>query len=82
MYNEDEARSEIIDILHKCIGMASGAVINTTRTIFSILYPTLNNFSSLIGIYHNYQTIVHLIIQLFVEFSRKMLCFLSVVRIN
>lgn len=71
-----------MDILHKCIGMASGAVINTTPTIFDVLHPMLNEFSALIGVYHNYQIIVHLIIQLFVEFSKKMLCFLSVVRIK
>lgn len=71
-----------MNILHKCIGLASGAVINTTPTIFSILHPTLNEFSELIGLYHNYQTIVHLIIQLFNEFSKKMLCFLRVVSIN
>lgn len=76
------ARSEVMDILYRCIGLASGAVINTTPTIFSILHPTLNDFSTLIGIYHNYQIIVHLIIQLFVEFSKKMLCFLRVVSMN
>ncbi|XP_025409215.1 exportin-4-like isoform X2 [Sipha flava] len=76
VYNDDEVRLEIMDILHKCIGLASGAVINTTSTIFSILHPTLNDFSALIGLYHNYQNIVHLIILLFVEFSKKMLCFL------
>lgn len=81
IYNDDHVRLEIMDILHKCIGLASGAVINTTPTIFSILHPTLNEFSGLIGLYHNYQLIVHLIIQLFVEFSKKMLCFLRMVRI-
>jgi len=82
MFNDDRARFEIKDILHKCIGLASGAVINTTPTIFSILHPMLNDFSALIGLYHNYQIIVHLIIQLFVEFSKKMLCFLRLVRRN
>lgn len=81
IYNDDDTRSEIMDILHRCIGLASGAVINTTQTIFSILHPTLNDFSALIGLYHNYQIIVHLIIQFFVEFSKKMLCFLKVVSI-
>lgn len=80
-YNDDPVRLEIMDILNKCIGLASGAVINTTPTIFSILSPMLNDFSALIGVYHNYQEIVHLIIELFVEFSKKMLCFLRVVRI-
>lgn len=81
-FNNEDVRLEIIDILHKCIGLASGAVINTTSTLFSILHPTLNDFASLIGLFHNYQIIVHLIIQLFVEFSTKMLCFLGGVRIN
>lgn len=81
-YDNDAVRLEIMDILHKCIGMASGAVINTTPTIFAVLHPMLNEFSALIGVYHNYQIIVHLIIQLFVEFSKKMLCFLRVVRIK
>lgn len=81
-YNDDAVRLEIMDILHKCIGLASGAVINTTATVFGILHPMLNDFSALIGVYHNYQIIVHLIIQLFVEFSKKMLCFLRMVRIK
>ncbi|KAL5234349.1 hypothetical protein ACI65C_001759 [Semiaphis heraclei] len=76
-YNNDAVRLEIMDILHKCIGLASGAFINTTATVFGILHPMLNDFSALIGVYHNYQIIVHLIIQLFVEFSKKMLCFLA-----
>lgn len=81
-YNNDAVRLEIMDILHKCIGLASGTVINTTTTVFGILHPMLNDFSALIGVYHNYQIIVHLIIQLFVEFSKKMLCFLRMVRIQ
>jgi len=81
-YNDDRTRFEIKDILHKCIGLAKGAVINTTSTIFTLLHPTLNDFSALIGLYHNYQIIVHLIIQLFVEFSKEMLCFLRMVRGN
>lgn len=79
VYNDDKVRSDIIDVLHKCIGLASGAVINTVPTIFAILYPTLNDFSSLMGLYHNYQNIVHLIIKLFNEFAKKMLCFLKMV---
>ncbi|CAI6367793.1 unnamed protein product [Macrosiphum euphorbiae] len=75
-YNNDVVRLEIMDILHKCIGLASGAVINTTATVFDMIHPMLNEFPALIGVYHNYQIIVHLIIQLFVEFSKKMLCYL------
>jgi len=81
-YNNDVVRLEIMDILHKCIGLASGAVINTTATVFDMIHPMLNEFPALIGVYHNYQIIVHLIIQLFVEFSKKMLCYLRMVRIT
>jgi len=81
-YNNDVVRLEIMDILHKCIGLASGAVINTTATVFDMIHPMLNDFSALIGVYHNYQIIVHLIIQLFVEFSKKMLCYLRMVRVT
>jgi hypothetical protein len=37
----------------------------------------LSEFTTLVGVYHNYQQVVELILELYCECARSMLCYLS-----
>jgi len=37
----------------------------------------LSEFATLVGVYHNYQQVVELILELYCECARSMLCYLS-----
>ncbi|CAG2064058.1 unnamed protein product, partial [Timema podura] len=73
---------EIIDILESFIGVSQGSQISTVQSLFQFLYPMLSEFSTLIGMYHNYQVVVELILELYCECARNMLCYLSQVKLR
>lgn len=76
-YHEERVKSAIIEILDHFIGVAQGAQCGTAEAIFQYLAPVLSEFSTLIGLYHNYQNVVELILELHVESARQILSFLD-----
>nr|CAD7456123.1 unnamed protein product [Timema tahoe] len=77
LLHEERVKMEIIDILESFIGVSQGSQISTVQSLFQFLYPMLSEFSTLIGMYHNYQVVVELILELYCECARNMLCYLS-----
>jgi len=62
------------------VGVAQGSQVVTVQSLFQFLYPMLSEFVTLVGVYHNYQQVVELILELYCECARGMLCYLSQVR--
>ena len=58
-------------------GVAQGTHVNTASQLFSFLQPILRNLVQLLGLYHNYQSIVELILEVFVESAKRILCYLG-----
>lgn len=58
-------------------GVAQGSQVVTVQSLFHFLYPMLSEFTTLVGVYHNYQQVVELILELYCECARSMLCYLS-----
>ena len=58
-------------------GVAQGAHVLTVHSLFQFLYPMLSEFSTLVGVYHNYQQVVELILELYCECAHGMLCYLT-----
>ncbi|XP_018907814.2 exportin-4 isoform X3 [Bemisia tabaci] len=75
-FHEEKNKVEMIDILERFIGVAQGIEISTVEPLFNFLSPILSEYATLIGIYHNYQQIVELILELFCETASSSLCFL------
>jgi phosphoenolpyruvate carboxylase len=57
--------------------VAQGSQVVTVQSLFHFLYPMLSEFATLVGVYHNYQQVVELILELYCECARSMLCYLS-----
>ncbi|XP_069695986.1 exportin-4-like isoform X2 [Periplaneta americana] len=77
IFHEENIKIEIIDILESFIGVAQGSQVLTVQSLFQFLYPMLSEFATLVGVYHNYQQVVELILELYCECARGMLCYLS-----
>lgn len=59
------------------LGSAKGTNIQTANSFFNFILPILNECCSLVNVYHNYQQIIELILQLFYEIANDALCFLT-----
>ena len=58
-------------------GVAQGAFVTTVPQIFAFLQPMLAQFVELFGLYHNYQNVTELVLELYGETAKKLLCYLS-----
>jgi hypothetical protein len=58
-------------------GVAQGSQVVTVQSLFHFLYPMLSEFAMLVGVYHNYQQVVELILELYCNCAHSMLCYLS-----
>ncbi|XP_011307073.1 exportin-4-like [Fopius arisanus] len=75
-YHQEEVRVQIIDVLESFIGAAQGVQASTVKPVFNYISPVLAELANALGLYHNYQEMVQLILELFCECTRRMLCYL------
>lgn len=75
-YHQEEIKIQIIDILESFIGIVQGVQGPTTKSIYRYTCPILVELPKLLSLYHNYQNIVQLILELFCEYTRSVLLFL------
>ncbi|KAK9884914.1 hypothetical protein WA026_009151 [Henosepilachna vigintioctopunctata] len=76
-FHHEAAQNEVIDLLECLIGIAKGALMSSFQIIFNFLAPILSDMAQLLGICHNYQVIVQLILELFGQVAKNMLCYLN-----
>ncbi|XP_054273696.1 exportin-4-like [Macrosteles quadrilineatus] len=76
-YQDDKTRNEVIDIFESFIGVVQGSQVSTVQSLFVFLSPMLYECASVLSVYRNYQQIVELLLQLFCECARSMLCYLT-----
>lgn len=77
IYQEETVKTEIIDILESFIGIVSGSHISTVQNIFEFMSGILSELPVLLNLYHNYQIIVQLILELFCECAKRLLFYLT-----
>ncbi|XP_076244217.1 exportin-4 isoform X2 [Calliopsis andreniformis] len=71
-YQREDIRIEIIDILECFIGVVRGIWYEKIESIISYLLVILQELPNLLSLYHNYQEIVILILELLSEFVQGM----------
>ena len=49
----------------------------TCSQLYNFLSPVMGSMVNLLGLYHNYQTVVELILELYCESAKRMLCYLN-----
>ncbi|KAI4457644.1 exportin 47-related [Holotrichia oblita] len=77
IYQEERVKNEVIDILEGFVGVAKGTQMTTVHLLFDFLAPMLAELPKFMKIYNNYQVIVQLILELFGQCAKCMLCYLS-----
>lgn len=77
IYQEENVKKEIIDILECFIGIAKGTLMSIVDILFDFMAPLLSELPVFVNLYHNYQVIVQLILELFGQCAKYMLCYLN-----
>ncbi|XP_017892623.1 exportin-4-like [Ceratina calcarata] len=71
IYQQENIKLRVIDILECFIGVAQGAQGSKAGTMYRYLQPVLRQLPHLLSLYHNYQEVVELILELLYECTRE-----------
>ncbi|KOC60217.1 Exportin-4 [Habropoda laboriosa] len=69
-YHQEEIKVQVIDNLERLIGAIQGAQGWGASTLFQHILPVLRELPNLLSLYHNYQEIVQLILELLFECTK------------
>ncbi|XP_018372809.1 PREDICTED: exportin-4-like [Trachymyrmex cornetzi] len=69
-YHEEHIKIQIIDILESCIGVVLGIESSRVGPVYQYTLPILAELPKILSLYHNYQDIVQLILELFNEYIK------------
>lgn len=67
----------LVDLFESLIGVAKGTLMSSVELLFPFLLPILSELPVLIQLYTNYQVIIQLILELYGQCAKYMLCYLS-----
>ena len=77
IYNNDKFRQQVISIVECFIGCVQGSHMITCSQLYNFLSPVMGSMVDVLGLYHNYQNVVELILELYCEAAKRMLCYLN-----
>ncbi|CAH0552668.1 unnamed protein product [Brassicogethes aeneus] len=77
VYHNEDVQKVFIDIVELLSGVVIGVQSNTASNIFQFIAPMLGEIPVFMTVYSNYQIIVQLILELFCDCAKNILCFLS-----
>jgi len=77
IYTEESVRSAIIDLLESLTGVVQGCQASTVHQLFGWMRPTISSLVQLLGLYHNYNQVVELILELYCEIAKRILCYFT-----
>merc|ERR1712061_875690 len=75
---EETVRNEVIDLLESFTGVVQGCHVTTVHQVFSWFKPSLASMVHLLALYHHYSVIVELILELYCETAKRILCYFTV----
>merc|ERR1712013_368093 len=77
IYMDAKVRGAVVDVLESLTGVVQGCAVSTVHQVFGWLRPTLVSMVHLLNLYHNYSNIVELILELFCETAKRILCYFT-----
>lgn len=77
VYQEENVKKEVVDILECLIGIAKGSLMSIVQILFDFVAPFLSDLPVFMNLYFNYQVIVQLMLDLFGQCAKYMLCYLN-----
>ncbi|KAJ8315064.1 hypothetical protein KUTeg_007214 [Tegillarca granosa] len=72
-----DVKSGVLDLLDSLCGVAMGTRVDNLDRLFNFLHPLLSDSVKLLDLYHNYEDVVPLVLELFSEVMQKQLCYLG-----
>jgi len=77
IFMEASVRGAVIDLLESLTGVVQGCHVSTVHQLFGWMRPTIASLVHLLSLYHNYNQIVELILELYGETARRILCYFT-----
>jgi len=77
VYMEDRVRAAVVDLLESFTGVVQGCHVTTVHQVFGWFQPTLASLVHLLALYHHYSVIVELILELYCETAKRILCYFT-----
>ncbi|VDI81588.1 Hypothetical predicted protein [Mytilus galloprovincialis] len=77
LYCTGGVKTQVIDLLESVRGVALGTRVDNLNRIFDFLHPLLQECVKILDVYHNYEDVVPLVLELYSEVIQKQLCFLG-----
>jgi len=77
IYMEDSVRNEVIDIMESFTGVVQGCHVTTVHQVFAWFKPSLASLVHLLALYHHYSIIVELVLELYCEIAKRILCYFT-----
>ena len=68
---------QIVSICESFIGCVQGTHMTTSGQLFNYMQPVMNTMVDMMGLYHNYSNIVELLLEIYCEAAKRMLCYLT-----
>jgi len=65
----------VIKLLEGLVGVVQGCQVSTVHQVFTCLSPCLSSLVPLLSLYHNYNKVVELILEMFTETAKRILCY-------
>jgi len=77
MYMDETVRAEVIELLESLTGVVQGCHVSTVHQLFAWMRPTIASLVHLFALYHNYNQIVELILELYCETAKRIFCYFT-----
>ncbi|CAG9772928.1 unnamed protein product [Ceutorhynchus assimilis] len=75
-FNDEQVQKLAIDLMECFIGIAKGSQMSSVDTLFGFMAPVLAELPAFLTIYKDFQVIVQLILEVFGQCAKYMLCYL------
>ncbi|CAE1267217.1 Exportin-4 [Acanthosepion pharaonis] len=70
-------KSDILNLLESMCGVALASRVDIVHHLFNFLHPLLVECVKILDLYHNYEDVVPLVLELFSEVIQRQLCYLN-----
>jgi len=77
MFMEAHVRDAVLEVLESLTGVVQGCGVTTVHQVFGWLRPTLASLVALVDLYHHYSSIVELVLELYCETAKRILCYFT-----
>jgi len=77
VFMTEKVLETFIQLLEGMVGVVQGCHVSTVHGVFTWLKPCLSSLVPLLSLYHNYSQVVELILEMFTETAKRILCYFT-----